>query len=612
MAQSPFFFYTPEPHPDKRQHGHFVPQPQGLVTPQHAVHEPMQFCPPRMQFHPPPSAASSPAQLHPPMYSQQALMTPVASPRPQSQKPTVLVQHGSPYLLPLDTDVYVPSTPPLSSSGSAVSSPPSTCEVLPTPVHPMFFANDVVEGIKKGCEEEVFSNSLAIAEWPESASPPLSPVYMKQPQGAQAPNPPPYLLTASACPSLSPSPSPLPRSNSINPIEADPNFCDPRNLTVQTSGTNAEFPLPTLCPGDEEHKLMLNGDAFVPDQKPTTPAEFLNISHSQSSDLDASSTTQFPEFEPLFELDNEDDISGLVQFPPTDNAYFLGTKRQRTDLLPLTPEDDSISGEDSSDFDEELVASGLLTPFDTESSFSSDMSGASPTTERRHSGSKKSDSEAPNDNGSHSYRQATSQEPDNQPSSAQTDMATPPNATGGSPPADSAITPSSAADTPLGQPASRRGRKQSLTDDPSKTFVCTLCSRRFRRQEHLKRHYRSLHTHDKPFECTDCGKKFSRSDNLSQHQRTHGAGAITLGVHELGDNIDSPHGSMNMGPGMMAPMPEDIHDGYMSGSLTPDPQLLGRRLYDAAAMVNGGMGSSSSEDEGSGGEKKNKKRRRED
>ena len=57
-------------------------------------------------------------------------------------------------------------------------------------------------------------------------------------------------------------------------------------------------------------------------------------------------------------------------------------------------------------------------------------------------------------------------------------------------------------------PSSRRGRKQSLTEDPSKTFVCTLCSRRFRRQEHLKRHYRSLHTHDKPFECTDCGKKF--------------------------------------------------------------------------------------------------------
>ena len=35
----------------------------------------------------------------------------------------------------------------------------------------------------------------------------------------------------------------------------------------------------------------------------------------------------------------------------------------------------------------------------------------------------------------------------------------------------------------------------------------------FRRQEHLKRHYRLLHTHDKPFECTDYGRKFR------QHRR---------------------------------------------------------------------------------------------
>jgi hypothetical protein len=72
-------------------------------------------------------------------------------------------------------------------------------------------------------------------------------------------------------------------------------------------------------------------------------------------------------------------------------------------------------------------------------------------------------------------------------------------------------------------PIVRRGRKQSLTEDPSKTFVCHLCTRRFRRQEHLKRHFRSLHTKDKPFSCNECGKKFSRSDNLSQHARTHGS-----------------------------------------------------------------------------------------
>lgn len=69
----------------------------------------------------------------------------------------------------------------------------------------------------------------------------------------------------------------------------------------------------------------------------------------------------------------------------------------------------------------------------------------------------------------------------------------------------------------------RRGRKPKPFDplDHTKQFVCTHCQRRFRRQEHLKRHVRSLHTGEKPFKCGDCGKTFSRSDNLAQHGRTH-------------------------------------------------------------------------------------------
>lgn len=74
---------------------------------------------------------------------------------------------------------------------------------------------------------------------------------------------------------------------------------------------------------------------------------------------------------------------------------------------------------------------------------------------------------------------------------------------------------------PLHEPT-RRGRKPSLAYDATKQFVCTYCSRRFRRQEHLKRHFRSLHTNEKPFNCELCGKKFSRSDNLAQHIKTHG------------------------------------------------------------------------------------------
>ncbi|KAM9898201.1 hypothetical protein OXX69_009974, partial [Metschnikowia pulcherrima] len=57
--------------------------------------------------------------------------------------------------------------------------------------------------------------------------------------------------------------------------------------------------------------------------------------------------------------------------------------------------------------------------------------------------------------------------------------------------------------------------------DQSKIFVCGYCDRRFKRQEHLKRHFRSLHTTEKPYDCSICSKKFSRTDNLSQHLKVH-------------------------------------------------------------------------------------------
>lgn len=69
-----------------------------------------------------------------------------------------------------------------------------------------------------------------------------------------------------------------------------------------------------------------------------------------------------------------------------------------------------------------------------------------------------------------------------------------------------------------------RGRKENKAadmNDLSKIFVCTFCLRRFKRQEHLKRHFRSLHTAEKPYECPTCLKKFSRTDNLNQHIKVH-------------------------------------------------------------------------------------------
>lgn len=74
-------------------------------------------------------------------------------------------------------------------------------------------------------------------------------------------------------------------------------------------------------------------------------------------------------------------------------------------------------------------------------------------------------------------------------------------------------------------PRSRtRGRKEDKAadmEDQAKIFVCGYCSRRFKRQEHLKRHFRSLHTSEKPYECPICRKKFSRTDNLNQHLKVH-------------------------------------------------------------------------------------------
>ncbi|KAF9554132.1 hypothetical protein CPC08DRAFT_197664 [Agrocybe pediades] len=82
-----------------------------------------------------------------------------------------------------------------------------------------------------------------------------------------------------------------------------------------------------------------------------------------------------------------------------------------------------------------------------------------------------------------------------------------------------------------------RGRRVPTQDsqespssgDPDKKderlYVCTVdgCGKCFHRGEHLKRHIRSIHTHEKPFKCTFplCQKYFNRHDNLLQHLKVH-------------------------------------------------------------------------------------------
>lgn len=526
MGQSPFFYYKPDVAGENtRQHGHFTPHPSGQNT---QAFQPMPQDAYNMLYKRP-SSASSQSYPHP-AYN---MLTPVASPQPMYQKPTILIhEQNSPYLHPIDTDFsdlrFAPATPPLSSSGSSVSSPPSTCDMVPTPVNGLFFGAGI-EGVKQGCEDEVFSEILAAtADW-RSASPPMTPVFIQPPSASQG-----YLLSATtSCPALSPSPSPLPRTPFA---ETENNFCDPRNLTVP----NANICLPTLCPSDEEHLFK---------------SESLDVKvDAQSFDF-----TGLPAFEPLFELDSEDDFTGLVQFPSNETAQFHGVKRQRTELLSFA-EDDFVSDASFTDFeDESRVQSMPLTPSDTDS-FDSEMPAQRKKVAKH----------------THSIDECDTEAEFNGPVSSTPD----------------AGASSSDESTPAAAPTSRRGRKQSLTEDPSKTFVCTLCSRRFRRQEHLKRHYRSLHTHDKPFECTDCGKKFSRSDNLSQHQRTHGTGAVVMGV------LDGTEQQQ---------LSADMYNHQ-------DPQYLGGLLYDAACQVSTSSSDSFSDFENipMSADKKMRKRKRDE
>lgn len=445
-------------------------------------------------------------------------MTPIASPQPSNLKASLAVQ-GSPALMPLDTrfvsnDYYAfPSTPPLSTSGSSVSSPPSTNGTLHTPMQESFFALEKVEGVKEGCEGDVHAEILASVDWQRSASPAMTPVFIHNPsissQGSD-------LLSASSCPSLSPSPSPVSsmfgQSQSSLQLEHATSFCDPRELTVESAHhAPAELPpLPSLSCDDEEPKVVLGSEAVtLPVHENPTPS-FTSTNEDPLSTL--------PTFDSFTDLDSDDEfVNRLVDFHPSGSTFYLGGKRQRLGTYSLD-EDEFLSehGMDESE-DLEMALPGLPTIQLDSSESQEDMAS-------KKRGNRKSIRKS--ENGSEAFTGVQAQMPiDNAIEPTSRDHAD------CQARQNSVVSASGSETTSAPVSVNRRGRKQSLTDDPSKTFVCNLCSRRFRRQEHLKRHYRSLHTQDKPFECGECGKKFSRSDNLAQHARTHAATtSVVMGV----------------------------------------------------------------------------------
>ncbi|KAI4751383.1 hypothetical protein E4T52_14737 [Aureobasidium sp. EXF-3400] len=510
---SPMSYYTPEKQ-QLRYNSHMVPQNMDYFSrpiPSHILYS--QHSPVIYQ-----------QQQQQPQYISQAMLTPAASPRPQHQKPTIILQQEMPTMdMSFDSDCCGPATPTLSATSfNSADSPQPDYHMMPTPANELHMNPFYTI---KNCEDDVFG------DWNQSISPPLTPVLADSRAGVY-PHPvsaftenSSYLLSNSACPSLSPSPSPIP-----HPAIHEASVCDPRTLTVPSNA----FPcLLTLCAGDDEElKIILKGDHFAP-SKDNDVCGLVPTNHG------------FPTFEPPFELDVEDD--------------FCNSKRQR--INSQYSFENSFCFTHASFSDEDLTFS----PCQSEFSFTS-----APVVDMipiRRSASKRS-AKAPQYSAA-AHNHSSSNQPQQVPSNA--------------PASSSSASVDDHSHSGPSYSTTRRGRKQSLTEDPSKTFVCTLCSRRFRRQEHLKRHYRSLHTHDKPFECTDCGKKFSRSDNLSQHQRTHGAGTVVMGVMTNDMTSQMAVNVPDVGSGVLRPKSE-----------SPDASELGAMLFDHAAAVAGSSSSSQS------------------
>ncbi len=380
------------------------------------------------------------------------------------------------------------------------------------------------------------------------------------------------LSPASSCPSLSPSPSPYARS-----ISSD-DFCDPRDLTVGTVNSTLapEFSqVPTFCAGeDEDQKFVLRG--ATPVFSPDSSFEF----HSQLC-------SNLPSFDALSDLDSEDDfVNGLVNLDDC-SVVQISRSRANSDALSLSASSYLCGDEEDLEAGDSFGADSLLSPAN------SCEDGDSHRHKRQRNSDEISTLTMSTATDSQSRSTHSQSPPANQESTSS-------NATETKNGSESNSGSENARSSSLPPPTSRRGRKQSLTEDPSKTFICEICNRRFRRQEHLKRHCRSLHTQEKPFECGDCGKKFSRSDNLAQHARTHGAGAIVMNLIDDPEAVAAaaampggyPHPALMGAAGLMG---GDKYHG------------LGKVLFQVAAEIPGSASEVSSDESSDHGKKKRKR-----
>jgi C2H2 transcription facotor len=174
MGQPAYFYYRPDANQDKRQHGHFINH--------HAL-------PQQQMFPVVPTLPSTPIYSRPnSSCSQQPLPSQAFTSIPSNgtpttsaqalQRPTMVLQ-SHPSKLMLETEfrdseaMYYPATPALSTSGSSMSSPSSSHDVLATPLNPMFSGLDGCERVKP--EAEVITESVETFDWSSCGSPPLTP-----------------------------------------------------------------------------------------------------------------------------------------------------------------------------------------------------------------------------------------------------------------------------------------------------------------------------------------------------------------------------------------------------------------------------------------------------
>ena len=158
VAQAPCYFFNPESKKDGRQHNQFHSGMQQMMYPT------VPMLPSTPAYSRPNSACSQSQTRTMAGSTHGAVMTPMASPQSFPQKPTIMVETE------IRDDMYYPSTPPLSTSGSAVGSP-NSCDVLQTPMNPMFSGLDGMSGLKESFEP---TDSFAV-DLANAASPPLTP-----------------------------------------------------------------------------------------------------------------------------------------------------------------------------------------------------------------------------------------------------------------------------------------------------------------------------------------------------------------------------------------------------------------------------------------------------